>query len=275
MRKIVSRPNPHILPETPLPFHVRSTGYNEGEPGWTELEDRNLKNFVQLFWCVQGTGRFDFNGETVFLNPGEVFFHLPLDEHRHGSVNRRVPWHYYWFTMDGPDAARWMLSYGWKQEVHYAGECPVKLFSELEHLLVRQTPYAAHHALSVALEILALARTGNPKEKTDIVQNFIELIQKYYPDPELTMESISSMLKIHRSTLSRIFQKEMHVSPGYYLDNFRIQKALSLLLETDLMVKEIAAAAGFSQVNHFCEVIRKTTGMTPAEFRKYTSKDSV
>ena len=40
MRKIVSRPDPYVLPELPMPVHIRSAGYNEAEFGWSEFEPK-------------------------------------------------------------------------------------------------------------------------------------------------------------------------------------------------------------------------------------------
>ena len=65
----------------------------------------------------------------------------------------------------------------------------------------------------------------------------------------------------------------MNLSPGAYLEQIRIQKALSLLRESSLSIKEIAGCAGFSHVSYFCEVIRKKTGMTPGEYRLRSGLD--
>ena len=153
--RILSRPEPNTLPDFPLPFHVRSVGSNDSDFGWKETVPGEKKQFVQLFWTVAGSGRIVLPDREFVTCEGEVFHHLPGEDHNHFTIGRK--WHYYWFTLDGAQAADFITSYGYGAGSHYAGECPVKLFLELELLLQERTPYALRHAVSVAAEILALA----------------------------------------------------------------------------------------------------------------------
>jgi len=273
MQKIISRLTPEIVPDTPLPFHVRSTGYNEAEPGWFEHTDGKNKNFIQLFWTLNGTGCFYLNKQKFQTGPGDIFYHLPFDEHYHLSANPKETWKYYWITFDGKKAKDFFMSYHWKQKVYYAGDCPANLFQETQNLLLNRTPYAEHHALSIALEIIALARTSKKTNSGNTTRNFIKYIEKHYSESDLSINKIARLLNIHRTTLFRIFQSEMKISPKLYLNRYRIQKALALLLETDFRIKEIAAKSGFSHVSHFCEIIRKTTGSSPEIYRQKLPSD--
>ncbi len=276
MRKIVSRPDPTVLPSLSLPVHIRSTGYNEAEPGWHEHESRSGKPFVQLFWCIQGTGEFRIGRRIVLLHPGEAIYQLPGEEHVHRSVDSTVPWHYYWFTFDGPGARKFMLDYGYPQTALPAGECPVQLFRELESLLHTWTPYSQRHALSVAAEILALAgNNAGPAGEHDLCRAFIDAVQKRFPDSSITAESLAEELGVHRTTLNRIVKRQMSVSPKHYVNSQRLSRALALLAETRKSVKEIASMCGFNKTDYFCAQVRKSTGLTPAKYRKHASADSV
>jgi len=269
MRKIISRPNPQVLPNLSLPVHIRSVGYNEADFGWFERIKGELKDFVQVFWCVRGTGEFVFPGRTVRLSPGEVLYRLPLEEHYHKAVNPSVQWCYYWFTFDGPRAVDFIRSYGYPQTNLYGGECPVKYFLELETLLKQRTPYAQRHAVAVVAEVLALAggkMSGSGEH--DLVKQFLELAHRSFMDPEVTVTSLAQELRVHRTTLNRVFTRMMSIPPGVYLDQIRIQRALSLLQTTELSIKEISSLCGIAYVSYFCRLIRKNTGMTPAEYRK-------
>ena len=135
MRKIISRPDPLQLPALPLPIHVRSVGYNEADCGWYERVPGRQKNFVQLFWCVQGIGEITLPDRTILLHPGETFHHLPGEDHIHRSCDPENEWRYYWFTFDGPAAEAFIEAYGYPRESIYSGECPVNLFLELEILV--------------------------------------------------------------------------------------------------------------------------------------------
>src|SRR5574344_1989726 len=274
MRKIISRPDPNRVPALPLPIHVRSTGYNEAEPGWCENEASGEKNFVQLFWCVQGVGEFLFPDRCEPLRRGETIYRLPGESHRHRSADAHTPWHYYWFAFDGPGAADFMRSYGYPQRAMYAGDCPLKLFRELEVLLPQQTLYVQRHAISIATEILALAGHAGAEPEHDLVLRFLELIEARYAEPDLRVEDLAEILGVHRTTLTRIVGRQMSVSPRQYLIQLRLQKARSLLATSDLAVKEIAERVGIGKADVLCSLIRRDTGFTPREYRRRASPDS-
>ena len=270
--KIISRPDPNRLPDFQLPFHVRSVGCNESDCGWCEYVPGGKKLFVQVFWTLKGSGEITLPDRKIITREGEVFYHLPGEDHRHRTLGKQ--WHYYWFTFDGAGAADFITSYGYGRDSRYAGECPVKLFLELELLLRERTPYAQRHAISAATEILALAggrftvRAGQ-----DVVRRFIEIAQESASDTRLSAIYLAKKLGVHRTTLNRIFLQEMGMTPGSYLQELRIQHALSLLRETELPIKAIASECGMPHASYFCRLIRKVTGFTPADYRKQGGVD--
>ncbi len=270
--RILSRPEPNTLPDFPLPFHVRSVGSNDSDFGWKETVPGEKKQFVQLFWTVAGSGRIVLPDREFVTCEGEVFHHLPGEDHNHFTIGRK--WHYYWFTLDGAQAADFITSYGYGAGSHYAGECPVKLFLELELLLQERTPYALRHAVSVAAEILALAG-GRLHERggRDIVRRFIEIAQESPLDTRLSASAVARKLGVHRTTLNRLFLREMGMTPGSYLQDLRLQHALSLLRETELPIKAIAAECGLPYAGYFCRLIRRITGLPPVAYRKQSGVD--
>lgn len=275
MRIIVSRPDPGRLPGIPLPVFVRSVGYNEAPPGWEECEESRRKNFVQIFWSIQGVGEFRFRDRTVLLHPNEAIYRLPGEEHVHRSADERIPWHYFWFTFDGPRSKEFLLSYGYEQRAYHAGACPAHLFSELKTLVTRCTPYAQRHAISVAAEILALFGSETGAAEHDIVKRFLSMIEENYADSAFSIDAAAAEMGMHRTTLYRIVTRELDCPPKRYLQRFRLQKALSLLVETEKTVKQIAAETGFNKVDHFCALVSAETGYTPLKYRKNTMVDSI
>ncbi|MCI5778808.1 MAG: AraC family transcriptional regulator [Lentisphaeria bacterium] len=267
MRKIVGRPDLSTLPDLPLPVHIRSSGYNEAEPGWEEYETD--KPFVQVFWCVQGQGLFLLPDGEVTLRPGETFFHLPGEIHHHRSCDPAAAWRYYWFTFDGPAAADFMLSYGYSRRSMHSGECPVELFLELEILVRKATLYSQRHALAAAAEILArMGGTDEPAPAEDLVRRCLGLIRLHMRDPELTVADLARKLGVHRTTLNRKFREAMGFGPGEHLDALRLQHALRLLRDTSVSLKEVAEHSGLANQSYFCRLVREATGLTPKRYRE-------
>jgi AraC-like DNA-binding protein len=271
MRRIISRTEPDKLPALPLPLYVRSVGYNEAEKGWTEFFRAKTKQFVQIFWSVQGDGEFRIGKSSYVLHCNEIIYHLPGEDHFHKSLSPL--WAYHWFTLDGPLAVEFIKGYGYPREPMPAGQCPVDLFLQLETLMREMSPYSQRKMLSIATDILASAGTRNDPENSSgqVVNNFIEIAQKNYSDPALNINELAEQLGIHRTTLARLFKKQMFVSPGEYLMQLRIQRALSLLRETDYPVYEIGEMVGIPHRGYFCRLIRRTVGLSPMVYRERRS----
>ncbi|MBE6374309.1 MAG: helix-turn-helix domain-containing protein, partial [Lentisphaerae bacterium] len=57
------------------------------------------------------------------------------------------------------------------------------------------------------------------------------------------------------------------VTISEYLRNLRLQKGLKMLRETELPIREIALACGFSSADYFGKVITAATGKIPSMHR--------
>ncbi len=78
---------------------------------------------------------------------------------------------------------------------------------------------------------------------------------------------IAGSVNISEDYLTRIFRKEIGISPWDYLNRYRIQIASRLLLETGSSISEIAALTGFQDQAYFCRVFRKVKGFPPGNIR--------
>jgi len=112
------------------------------------------------------------------------------------------------------------------------------------------------------------SQTDEDVSGSDIVQEAISYMQLNYQDPNLTMKGLAEHLGISSVTLSVEFKNEMDISPSGYLSNLRIEKAKELLLETDMLIKEVRSAVGYYDERVFERHFKKNTGMSPGQYRK-------
>lgn len=267
MKRIISRPEPDRLPLLPLPLYVRSVGYHEAKAGWGERIPAAGKKFVQIFWGVKGRGEFRMDGGNLILPPEHFIYHLPGEDHVHSAIS---DWCYHWFTLDGNMAAAFMSAYGYPREAMHSGPCPVELFLQLEEMMREMTPYSQRRMLSVAIDILARAGCRNEEinSSTRIVGKFIAMAQKDYADSGVNVNTLADRLGVHRTTLSRQFHQSMLIAPGEYLMQLRLQRALSLLRETNLPVCRVGEMVGIGHRAYFSRLIRNVTGMSPKAYRE-------
>lgn len=74
--------------------------------------------------------------------------------------------------------------------------------------------------------------------------------------------------RMSERTLLRAFRREVGTTPGSFHRRLRIDDACALLAESDLSVTEVAHRTGFDDSNYFSRQFRKTTGMSPRDFRR-------
>ena len=64
-----------------------------------------------------------------------------------------------------------------------------------------------------------------------------------------------------------MFRKYVGMPMSDYISNARIEKAASLLKDTDMSVNEVAAATGFMSTGYFIKVFKLRRNVTPMEFK--------
>ena len=65
----------------------------------------------------------------------------------------------------------------------------------------------------------------------------------------------------------RIFKRHDGVTPYAYLQGVRLETAMALLRNSNNRIKEIAGAAGFSNIYEFSRFFRQKTGKSPTAYR--------
>ncbi len=256
---------PISQPDIPLPIGLRSVGHGRVGAGWRDELLR--KNFVQLFWGIEGVAKFGVAGASQVLPAKSVFFYLPGDLH---DIRAETAWEYRWMTLDGNLCVETLAALGLGRQATVAGECPEELFVKLTGRMYDVSPAGQRENAASAFRILTLACGGAaaaPEAAPLWLHKAVEIMRRDYRDPKLNINLIADRLGVHRTTLSRTFCRCKGIAANHYLQSCRVQKAMSLLKETGMTVAEVAYTCGFSDPDHFCKVIRRAAGMSPGRFR--------
>lgn len=104
-----------------------------------------------------------------------------------------------------------------------------------------------------------LQKTKDTKETL-----FLEVIEKLYKNPK--KESVTDIAKkfgYNERHLYRIFKTHYGVTPKVILNILRLHLCLTLMLERNRTLIEIANLCGFYDQSHFIKEIKKYTGISP------------
>ncbi len=81
------------------------------------------------------------------------------------------------------------------------------------------------------------------------------------------LSSLSQRFSLSESYISRLFNEELSMKPSEYINRIRISAAISLLVDTDITISEIAEKCGYSGVYYFSRIFKKMTGASPMKIR--------
>ncbi len=261
--------NNHFRPSSTcmegLPFGVRSAGCYFARLPWRYYAGSH--NHIQVYWGISGEGRFVIGDRAYPLRPGEVMVMWPGDHHWIEAVEEI--WNYRWFTLDGRLARETVGTFGLDREAKLIGHCPAEVFERLEKGIYDSTPDGQRRMSLLGYELLMLCtRPGSqPEQNPQLYDRARQIIDESFADNAFNIEFLARKLNIHRSILSRKFKARFGVTAIEYLTMCRIQNMLSLLNETELSIKEIAAESGFTDASYAIKKVKKLTGKTPKKIR--------
>jgi AraC-like DNA-binding protein len=179
--------------------------------------------------------------------------------------------------------------------VHFSGKLPVVLleglkgqdrdiiplkvnklyrrsFSEIGRLVQLKSRKALHqaHALTYELimETIFLFQNQMPLSRRPIIDEFMTYMSEQLQASELDLEGFLKTRGISRAKFSRLLKKETDSTPHQLWLDHKVGEAQSLLIKSELSVKEIAKALGFRDEFYFSRLFKKKEGVSPTQYRR-------
>ncbi|MGH2649069.1 MAG: AraC family transcriptional regulator [Ginsengibacter sp.] len=107
-------------------------------------------------------------------------------------------------------------------------------------------------------------------EKTDRLSDVYKYITTNYHN-DISLNEISKIANISANSFCRLFKQRTSRHFIEYLNEVRISNACKFLLETNLNVSEIAFQCGYKTLSNFNKIFKKTTCLSPNEYRQKTA----
>jgi AraC-like DNA-binding protein len=106
-----------------------------------------------------------------------------------------------------------------------------------------------------------------PAHTSGLVKQAIAYLHQNYTR-SISRWEIADSVGVSEDYLSRVFNRELNISPWDYLNRYRVLQSKHLLLHTTETVGVIAHQVGFKDQAYFSRVFHKVTGMSPQTFRE-------
>lgn len=117
------------------------------------------------------------------------------------------------------------------------------------------------------LELEEICSQPDSAPEDEIMMQALQMLRKQAFQP-FSLESLAHELGMSQSNFTQRFKKIYKTTPSKYLSSLRLNKAKTLLLETDLPLDEIAECCGYQNGFYLNRVFTKSTGIPPGQYRK-------
>lgn len=242
--------------------------------------------------CQEGRIEFEYkNGEYLYLAAGDLSIQKNTENIRH----RYCPLSHYHGVSVAIDMNRVPRCFSCilddvfvspeKLEMKFCSEKPYSIMREnisIEHIFselysVPENIRKGYHKVKV-LELLlflsGLEYKGESEERRYFSRSQVTAAKeakKYllaHLDEHITITELADMLGISSTSLKICFKGVYGNTINGYITNCKMQKAASLLKNTDKSVLEIAGIVGYNNGSKFAGAFRKVMNKSPNEYRK-------
>ncbi|MGC8742579.1 MAG: helix-turn-helix domain-containing protein [Verrucomicrobiia bacterium] len=99
-----------------------------------------------------------------------------------------------------------------------------------------------------------------------IIKRAKEFITQHQTE-DFSLEDVAKAVNASPYYFCKIFKKYTGINFTDYVSRIRIERAKNLLMNPNIRICEIAFEVGFQSLTHFNRVFKRTTGLSPSEYR--------
>lgn len=121
---------------------------------------------------------------------------------------------------------------------------------------------------SLITRVINKVHSINEKKANSLIMQICDYIQCNMSNSELSLSAVAKEFFISPSHLCRLFKQGTNQTFVEYLTKVRMERAVKILMESNLKVYEIGEKIGINDSHYFSIIFKKYTGCSINEFRK-------
>ncbi len=267
-----TRPAPLLRPESLRDLQLTVAGHVPRKTDW--IHRRFEVMAVGL--VVAGAGTYQVNrGPVLAIGPGALFAVYPGAIFHYGPAAGST-WDEYHVGCAGPGVQRWLRA-GWfwmDGSVRHLGQLGpvIEIFREL--LACRQRAGAGDSDRSALLAERLLMEMyhawrapGSAAVSPRAVDEALAYCRRHATEP-IRFHELARRFALSYSALRQQIRQRTGEPPARYLNLLRCDLARSLLSDTDLPIKVVAARVGMPDPYTFSRTFKRCVGVSPAAYRR-------
>lgn len=141
-------------------------------------------------------------------------------------------------------------------------------FFNMHKFFISDSAQKTYFNLSSLYKMFYILSNDSSRESLPLLLlNALDYIDRNIDAVTLSNIQIAEHLHISEVYLRKLFSANLNLSVNKYIQKKRIDKAITLLLETSLSITEISEMCGFSCIYYFSNFFKRQTGYTPTQYR--------
>jgi len=226
----------------------------------------------EIHFFLEGSGTFLLNQSKYTIDGNRLFLTSPGEYHSILPEAIKSPVSYYaiLFEPELPGDLETLSLLGRSGKRHFGTGAQERfLIEELYRLRGKMHIRAAEHLLLSLLYRWYDEIPHDPasSESSAHVKRALAIMEKSIKE-KLSTDTLSEKLGISKEHFIRIFRGELGIPPLQYFTRLKIEAAGALLSDSNLKVGAVAEYFGFDSPFHFSRVFKKSTGLSPKEYRR-------
>ena len=212
--------------------------------------------YAALSFRVSGSGVFEIGDKKILAEAGDILF-LPA------NTAYRVDY------SGGESIFVHLIQCNYFETENFRLENKTQIEAKFQSLWEAwRTQHSVNRAKSAVYDILdQIANAQQGAVCDSALTDCVRYMEEHFSDPTLTVSEVCAIGFFSASTLQRTFIRHFGLSPKQYLCKLRMNRALELLSENELSIKEIAFACGFTDEKYFSRAFKEKYGCPPSQLQ--------
>ena len=261
----------------------------DGDWNWKDVRSP----FSRIYYVKEGEAMLHFSNKSVTLRPGHLYIIPAYTLHSyecHGLFT-----HYYLHVYEGFKSEMNMMEcYDFPTEVdatHDEERMLQHMCEQLPHAQLPESDPQAYDNMTQISSFIERYRDMPLWLKMELRGAILTLFSRFmrqatphlwttderlkrvldhihnHITQDVDIDVLANVACLTKPYLIRLFKRELGTSPLQYINGKKVERAQLLLYTTDMPIKEVAYALGFSDHSYFIRMFRKMTGTTPQDYR--------
>ena len=115
-------------------------------------------------------------------------------------------------------------------------------------------------------DLTLFIRNNRHEKENPVVKKACDYINSHLSE-DFSLEEAAAAVGVSQFYLSKLFREVTGQTFVNYIGGQRLERARSLILETDFSIKEISAMCGYKDQNYFSKMFKGKFGLSPTELR--------